>query len=545
MNLKSMRVRLPLTYAAIALLATLVLGSVLILTLMDYYTHRESENMLERAKAIQTYLSQMMQDGLPVDVLQAQIKNLAYFAQVRVRFYDQNQQLLADSGEISNQDVLTVTPLEGLNLVYKLSGQSVHTVPSPPSEIGSPSLPPERIQAIERNKNLRFVWISGASPKGISVSSPVTNTFALISSVPRTVTFNNYNLNIDGTDGSRSKQVVVMPVFDAGGSQVGTLELSGSPDLGGPIVHSVTRAWLFAGLVAILLAAAAGWLISRQVTYPLTALTQVTQDMASGDLSARADPHAAGEFGDLGSSFNQMAERVEGTVEALRKFASDAAHELKTPLTALLTDLELALEKDLATQERERYLLRAQGQVQRLEHLTDGLLDLSRLEAGAQERPPLAVNLTGLLQQVGENFAAQAEQHELDFELDLPSEALIVMGHSDQLRRAVANLLDNALKFNSPGGSVQLRLRPLKTQAEICVSDTGIGLLPEDLDQVFNRFHRGRNASYYAGSGLGLAIVQAIVEAHAGKVWAENNPQGGASFTIQLPRLPDHQHQMD
>lgn len=537
MNLKSMRVRLPLTYAAIALLATLVLGSVLILTLRDYYTKRESQSLVERAKAIQIYLSQMMQDGLPADVLQAQLNNLAYFAQARVRFYDQDQHLLADSGEIFNQDVLTVTPLKGLNLVLKAEGQPTQSAPSPFPEAGRLPLPLplEKIRAIEGNKNIRFVWIAGASPNGISVSSPVTNTFALISSVPRTVTFNSYSLNADGTDGSRSNQVVVMPVFDAGGSRVGTLELSDSLALGGPIVGSVTRAWVFAGLVAILLAAAAGWLISRQVTYPLTALSQVTQDMASGDLSARADPGAAGEFGELGESFNRMAERVEGTVGALRKFASDAAHELKTPLTALVTDLELSLEEGISPQERDEYLQRAQGQARRLDRLMDGLLDLSRLEVGPQDNPPVPVDLTGLLQEAGENFAAQAEQHELEFDLELPDEPLAVMGYPDQLRRAAANLVDNAVKFTPPGGRVRLRLDVVEDGVEIRVVDSGIGIPEEDLDQVFRRFHRGHNTAAYNGSGLGLAIVQAIVLAHGGQVWAENNPNGGASFTIRLP----------
>lgn len=542
MNLKSMRVRLPLTYAAIALLSALVLGSVLIFTLRDYYAGRERAYMLERAKALQAALAPMLQESLPLDVLQAQIKNLAFFAQARVRLLDTEQQPLADTGDLSNQDIMTLVPLAGSSVTYTSKVIPDKTLPSSaPSE--NLTIPEVKIGPGEETKNFRVVYISSEGVKGISVSSPITNTFALLSNVPQKVVFNSFDLSADGADGSRSDQVVTIPAVDAGGSTIGTIELSEGPAFGGAIVDSVMRAGLLAGLVAILLAAAAGWLISRQVTTPLTALNQVTQDMATGDLSVRADPGAVGEFGELGASFNQMAERIEGTVGALRKFASDAAHELKTPLTALVTDLELALEKDLSSQDRERYLQRAQEQVQRLEQLTDGLLDLSRLEAGPQEGPPLAVDLTGLLQQAGENFAAQAEQLEQDFELELPSESLIVMGHPEQLRRAVANLLDNAVKFNSPGGSVQLRLRALEEQAEICVSDTGIGLQPEDLDQVFNRFHRGRNASPYAGSGLGLAIVQAIVQAHGGQVRAENNPGGGARFTIQLPRPPDGQDQ--
>jgi signal transduction histidine kinase len=535
MNMKSMRLRLPLTYAAIALLATLVSGSILILTLRDYYAGRERAYMQQRAVAIQLYLSQMLQDGLPVDVLQAQLKNLAFFTQARLRLFDQNRKLLADTGNNSNQDLLTVVPLTRSNLFYSSkAGFSQEPPPLPPIIKGS--APDGEVKAGLGEQGLEIVIISGQGVRGVSASAPVTNTLALISSVPNTVTFNSFDLGVDGADGRKSDQIVNIPATDAGGNLIGMLELSEGPAFGGAIVSSVVRAWLLAGLVAVVLAGVAGWLVSRQMTYPLTALAQVTQELAGGDLSVRADPGAAGEFGELGSSFNRMAERIEGTVAYLRKFASDAAHELKTPLTALVTELELALEEGAPSQERDGHLQRARGQVQRLERLMDNLLDLSRLETGSQEGAPHPVNLTEVLQEAGENFASQAEQHELDFDLQLPSEPLVVMGYPEQLRRAMANLLDNAVKFTLPGGRVQLRLRALEAGAEICVSDTGIGLLPEDLEQVFQRFHRGRNASAYNGSGLGLAIVQAIAQAHGGQVWAENNPGGGARFIIRLPK---------
>lgn len=135
----------------------------------------------------------------------------------------------------------------------------------------------------------------------------------------------------------------------------------------------------------------------------------------------------------------------------------------------------------------------------------------------------------------GENFAAQAEQHGQEFDLDLPSESLTVLGNPVQTLLALVNLLDNAVKFTATGGSTRLRLSAVGTEVEISVSDTDIGLSPEDLDQVFRRFHRGRNADSFNGTGLGLAIVQAIVQVHGGRVWAANNPEGGSSFTIRLP----------
>lgn len=185
---------------------------------------------------------------------------------------------------------------------------------------------------------------------------------------------------------------------------------------------------------------------------------------------------------------------------------------------------------------------RAQAQIIRLETLTRDLLDLSRLETGEVEVKFSALNLVMLIQEVSEPFASQAEQAGLAFSLQLPDEAVIVSGNEAQLRRASGNLLDNALKFTGEGGYVRLGVslesntQASRPQAEVWVEDSGIGIPPSDLPQVFNRFHRGRNAAGYAGSGLGLAIVKTIVEGHGGQVSVVNLSQG-ARFSFRIARI--------
>jgi signal transduction histidine kinase len=558
MNLKSMRIRLPLTYAAIALLTALALSGVLILTLRDYYARREQLYLAGQATAIQAILNQMIEAGLPPKAIEAQVNSLAFLVQARLRFLDVAHKVLADSGDPTQGDVYSVLPL---NTSVNVKGGAVRVLQSltaPPGSSDVPFLSGNRIAALPvphldssqefsapvsstlrtNGPDTLYFFRSAQGENVGGVTTPLTNTVVMLSAVPRALAFGSYDLIAEGRDSSqRSHQVVSLAILDKAGGIAGLLELSEGPTFGGAILKSVVQASLAAGSLAVLLAAFVGWLVSRQVTSPLTALAQVTQDMAAGDLSVRADPRATGEFGELGASFNRMAERISATVGALRKFASDASHELKTPLTALMTDLELAQENDAASKGRDAYLQRAQEQVQRLAHLMDNLLDLSHLEAGTPEGQPAPVNLTALFREAGETFAAQAEQRDQGFDLDLPQEDLIVVGHADQLRRAVANLVDNAIKFNRPGGVVKLQLRLLDGQVEIRVSDSGIGIPPEDLDQLFMRFHRGRNSAAYNGSGLGLAIVQTTVKAHGGQVWAENNPSGGACFTIRLPRV--------
>jgi signal transduction histidine kinase len=273
------------------------------------------------------------------------------------------------------------------------------------------------------------------------------------------------------------------------------------------------------------------------VTHPILILTNVTQRMESGDLSNRVnlpEKGSAAEFQTLAHSFNSMAQRVENTISMLRAFVADAAHELHTPLTALHTSLELAADETDATQ-HSLFLERAQEQSQRLEALVSGLLDLSRIEAAGKLSDAVLLELNPLVQEVSEQFAARAEQAGRDFTLELPVETIRVQVDSSQLRRVLTNLLENALKFTPTGGRITLRLTTRDDQAILSVADTGIGVPPDDLPRLFERFHRGRNASRYPGSGLGLAIVKAMVDAQGGSVRAESEVGAGTSIIVAFP----------
>jgi signal transduction histidine kinase len=235
----------------------------------------------------------------------------------------------------------------------------------------------------------------------------------------------------------------------------------------------------------------------------------------------------------LGRSFNEMAARVETTVSALRSFVTDAAHQFHTPLTALRTNLELAAAKSGASQ-RETFVASALQQAERLGSLVDSLLDLSRIEAGGSAQVETQVDLGSLARQASELYASQAEQKGVTFTIELPEADLLVQGDREQLLSVLANLLDNAVKFTPSGGTIRLAIKQETPWVVIQVADSGISIPPDDLPDLFRRFHRGRNVSGYPGSGLGLAIVKAIVERHAGQVDVQGVPDG-AQFTVRLP----------
>jgi signal transduction histidine kinase len=515
---RSIRWRLALTYAAIALLAALVLGAVLLAILQSYYNQRELDYLRGNATAIGQGLSIMIESKVPAEAIQLQVENFSFLSQTRVRALDTNGQVLQDSGVPKQVDVGVGT----VRRTILIKGQAE----------GKPS-----------SDYVRFIAIGGGLAETISITQTAVR-FALpvpenvgdvaYKSMPVAGAFYGFGLNPDVVPNERrSHQVVRQPFVDDAGALLGYVELSDGPAYGRDILDSVARGWALASAVAILLAAGAGWLVSRRISAPLLALTAATAQMAAGDLGVRASVAGKDEFGRLGRSFNVMAGRVETTIHALRRFVSDAAHELHTPLTALRTNLELAAGEGVDSA-RLAFIERAQEQVDRLEMLTGDLLDLSRIEAGVNNDQPISLDLMALVRGTSELYASRAEQAGLSFELDVPEGTLTIQGNEERVSRALGNLLDNAIKFTPGGGMVSVSLRQQGQWAELWVQDTGIGIPVDDLPHLFSRFHRGHNATAYPGSGLGLAIVAAIVEGHGGQVVAENTASG-ARFCLRLP----------
>lgn len=327
---------------------------------------------------------------------------------------------------------------------------------------------------------------------------------------------------------NRSSAAVTRMIVSPVGQVMGYVRLSNPPMIGAPLIDSVTSGAIIAGAGATIIAAVLGWWVSLRLTRPLLELNNATARMAQGDLAVRVAASRGDELGILADSFNGMANKVEATVAALRRFAADAAHELHTPLTALRTNLEL-------TQERpdDARLTQAVSQISRLEALADDLLDLSRLEVAEPPRQE-SIDISALAREVSEVYASRAEQQNIDFTLHLAAALPTIHANAPLLRRAVSNLLDNAVKFTPAGGDVSLNVYPDAGRLALAVSDSGIGVPPADLPVLFSRFHRGSNTADYPGSGLGLAIVKAIADVHQGSVYAENTPSG-ARFILYLP----------
>ena len=524
MNRNSIRWRLPASYAVIALLAALSLGSMMLLVLRSYYVDQELEYLHGNAVALQPVIAQILQSDMPDVSLQDQITGLAFLSHTQIRLLDTSGSILADSGVPDSGQVVAVSGGE------QIAGNVMFSMPvNPPKDQGpiliyrsDESAPfPEMVPFEKRmllGKGADIVVPVSASPYGYG-----------------------FVAKIDSDPARRSSQSVSVLLLSSDGRKLGVLEFSNGPSYGADVINSVTTAWLIASVFAIGLAAITGWFISQRVTRPVVALENATQQMAQGNLAVRVDlpKERQQEFLSLAKSFNGMAEQVEQTISTLRDFVADAAHELHTPLTALQANIELAREEENASA-RTRYLSRAQEQGRRLEALVKSLLDLSRIEAAdAEAKSNFApVDVTQLVREVGEQFASRAEQADRSFTMKAPEDPVHVSGNEMHLRQVVTNLLENALKFTPVGGSISLDLEHSNAEIKLTVSDSGIGIAPEDLPHIFERFHRGRNASEYSGNGLGLAIVKAIVTEHNGAVTARSQPGQGTLVAITLPVQP-------
>jgi signal transduction histidine kinase len=286
---------------------------------------------------------------------------------------------------------------------------------------------------------------------------------------------------------ARSQQQLHLAYYDEEGNLLGFVELLEGPAYGQAILRSVFFGLVLAGALSILLAGAAGLWFSHRLSRPILALSKSSARIANGEYASRVEIDRQDELGLLAKTFNRMAEKVDGTVSTLRRFVSDAAHELNTPLTALRTNLDLAKNERKASL-RKKDLEQAIEQSERLERLSNALLDISRLEAKMNLQDTVRLDLVRLLREVSERCASRAEQSAIEFHLELPADSVELMGSETQMRRALENLLDNALKFTPQGGEIRIGLRREEDFAAIWVEDTGIGVPKTNCQIYFNVF---------------------------------------------------------
>jgi two-component system, OmpR family, sensor histidine kinase MprB len=294
-------------------------------------------------------------------------------------------------------------------------------------------------------------------------------------------------------------------------------------------IRDVFIAVLFLALSAT---TALAYLVARATLRPVAQLTADAERIAATrDPRAGTDEGRSDELGRLAKAFNTMLRALADSLSAQRQLVADASHELRTPLTTARTSLEsLERHPELDTDQRQLYLHAAISELEEMTTLIDELVDLARGDI----RPPdkQRIRLDELAE---EAISAVKRRTGRDIHADL--EPAVVNGSADDVGRAIANLIDNAIKWSPPSSPVEVTV----LRGALSVRDHGPGVPPEERDHIFDRFYRAAGSRTLPGSGLGLAIVRQVAEAHGGHVDVETAPGGGAVFTLRLPLVAEAQ----
>ena len=338
-------------------------------------------------------------------------------------------------------------------------------------------------------------------------------------------------------DEEDSWRIYSQPIHAAGGHPTTWLQATQSVALVHQAAESL-RTQIFLGLpLVLLLAGLGGFFLADRALRPIGQITRTARAISASDLNQRINYRGpADELGQLATTFDQMLERLQGAFVRERRFTADASHELRTPLTALKGHFWATLSQPRTASEYENTLRDLEKEVDRLIRLATDLLFLARLDQSLRQWQSTPVDLSDLLDATVEQVRPLAEAKGLALSQEAPP-GLTIQGDLDHLIRLFLNLLDNAIKYTPAGGRVTVRTWAEATSVRVAVSDTGVGVPPEHLPLLFERFYRVEAARSrdQGGAGLGLAIAYEIARWHGGMLEIQSEPGQGTTVTVQLP----------
>jgi heavy metal sensor kinase len=295
--------------------------------------------------------------------------------------------------------------------------------------------------------------------------------------------------------------------------------------------------WLSMPLLVALAALGGYWLASRGLA-PVGTMAEQARQITGSNLDRRLDIGSASEeLEKLAAAFNELLARLDQSFESMRRFVADASHELRTPISIIRGEADVALSRERHPQEYRASLAVILEEGRRLSRLVDDLLNLARADAGHVKLRVEEFYFNDLLAECCRSVQPLAAARSIELDCRAPGDVPF-RGDQDLLRRLVVNLLDNAIRYTPSGGKVSAALEASGPEVRLAIADTGCGIAPESAPHIFDRFYRadkGRSRED-GGFGLGLAIVKWIAESHHGAIDLATQPGAGTTFTITLPR---------
>lgn len=297
------------------------------------------------------------------------------------------------------------------------------------------------------------------------------------------------------------------------------------------LIKFVVAFWVYSLIAGSLLILIFAMFLVR----PIKKLTEATRRIAGGDFNVKLNIKQKGELGTLARSFEEMMRELRQLEQMRREFVTNVSHEVQSPLTSI-SGYAIALKQvDLPEPERSDFLDIIITEAARMSKISDSLLKLSLLEAQSSQMRLDTFSLDEQIRRVIVAMQPQWSARNIQFELDLPS--AMITADPDQLNQVWTNILGNGIKFSKEGGRIHFRIIPDYKNVTVHISDSGIGILPEDLKRIFDRFFKAdrSHSQKYEGSGMGLAIVKQIISLHQGDIRVESEYERGTTFIITLP----------
>jgi heavy metal sensor kinase len=288
--------------------------------------------------------------------------------------------------------------------------------------------------------------------------------------------------------------------------------------------------------ILFLLAAAVGWFMARRALAGVETVTQTARRISNGNLQERVPVKKRGdEIDQLALTFNQMLDRIQTLVTGIKEMSDNIAHDLKSPITRIRGLSEVTLTTGASLNDYETMAAGTIEECDRLLDMINTMLVISRTEAGVSSLEKKEIDICAVLMDACDLFQSAAEEKGITL-FCRANEKIGIDGDMRLIQRMIANLLDNAIKFTPPDGRVDVSIRAEGNQAVIItVSDTGIGISPEDLPQIFERFYRCDPSRSQAGTGLGLSFARTVARAHGGDITVKSVPNQGSTFSVTLP----------
>lgn len=341
---------------------------------------------------------------------------------------------------------------------------------------------------------------------------------------------------------------VVQPLFEDSGAHRYSVVYDVSTERVEQTVRDVVRLLLYVGVAILVISISTTlWLLNSLFIRPLRAVSRSAEQISAGDLNQQIAATRGDEIGDLAASVNKMADSLKADIVKLQEvdklkseFLMIASHNLRTPLTVMRGYIDLAESAD-TVEELQKIVTSIQDGVVRLHLLSEDLLTISTLEAGNETMAKEPADIRAFLDATVSEFELLAKQKKLNWQYDDQTpEGLKLELNQANMRSALGNIIDNAIKFTKEGGSVKISALTRGNQLFFTVTDNGIGISPEEMSKLFTKFHRGTSTlTYdYEGVGIGLYLTKLIVEKHGGHIDVKSEAGQGSSFTVSLPLAP-------